>query len=92
MTARCCCPACLARTVTRARIWIVRRRPELACEILANVLRDLDCDVSCAGDSYVRHLEAQLSEYQGWTRAYHAEERQRVAPGDRCPCLAGARR
>jgi hypothetical protein len=38
------------------------------------------------------HAKQALIEYQGWAHAYQDQVRARIALGDKCPCVAGARR
>lgn len=75
MIRRCARPTCIARTVVRTRIRLLRVRPEPAFEILGELICDVPEGSCMAGD--IRQLERELIEHQGWTRAYHARERQR---------------
>jgi hypothetical protein len=83
-----------ARSPARARLHT--GQPDVAIAIIDMLLMDLPPPGPClAGNDplgRIAQLEQERIETRGWTNAYRAQESARLALGDACPCLAGARR
>jgi hypothetical protein len=91
---RCACPTCLARSIARAPR-LQRGQVEFADSTLEMLLLDLPPSwAPCLADddrhAQIARLQELVTEYRGWTRAYRAQERARLAQVERQ--LAAARR